>query len=323
MKEIMDKIEIAGFHIDCPLSNGAGVARTIREIEILGKSCASMDVAGSFTILEREENKGETFWVGGVKDDDTSNIFGLNSRRLPNQGIRHCEEVIPEMAAIVHQAGKLLVISVLGFNPQEYAILTKLAFEKGADIVELNLSCPNVWKDGEQERIACFNPNLVREILKRVQEEVGSEAKVFVKLSYIPDNYLLKEIVTVISQFEIVKAVVSINTIPNACLFDDKGRPRITSGEGLAGLSGSAVKPMAIGQVIRLRRLLPKNIDIVYAGGITHGKDILDAQRAGAKVAQMTTHLLQFTPESWPDVFTRLMSEYVEELEKRQFAKTK
>jgi len=164
---------------------------------------------------------------------------------------------------------------------------------------------------------------LVREILRTVQEAVGPSAKVFVKLSPFSYPRALAEVANAISQFEIVKAVVSMNTFPNACLFDEKGRSRITVRQGLAGLSGPAVKPIAIGQVIQLRHLLPKNIDIVYAGGITHGKDILDAQLAGAPVAQMCTHLLQFPPESWPDVFTQIMSEYVEELKKRQSAKTK
>jgi dihydroorotate dehydrogenase (fumarate) len=304
MNELMEKIEIAGIHIDCPVMNGAGSCRTIEEVKNLGKSCVSIIVAGSFTIEEREENKGNNFWF--------NDQLSLNSRGLPNQGIKYLKEVIPDMVLIAHGFGKLLCISVAGFSSREYAVLAKLAFELGADMVELDLGCPNIWKDGKQEKIACFEPDLVREILRIVQEAVGLSARVFVKLSPILDSYLLKEVVDVISQFDVVKAVVSMNTVPNACLFNDKGRPIITVGQGLAGLSGPAIKPIAIGQVIQLRSLLPENIDIVYAGGVTHGKDILDAHRAGVKVAQITSYLLQFAPEFWPDVFTRLMSQYIE-----------
>jgi dihydroorotate dehydrogenase (fumarate) len=303
--------------------NGAGSCRTVEEVKSLAKSVISIIVVGSFTVEAREGNQGNAFWVGGINDEDTRDIFSLNSRGLPNQGIKYCEQVIPEMAEIVHKAGKLLCVSVAGFTPQEYVILAKVAFALGADIVELNLSCPNVWKDGAQERIACFDPNLVTEILKSVQEAVDLEAKIFVKLSPILDSYLLKEVTNVIAQFEIVKAVVSINTVPNSLLFDKTGRPRITVGQGLAGLGGPAVKPIAIGQVIQLRNLLPKNIDIVYSGGVTHGRDIVDAQLAGAKVVQMCTYLLDFPPETWPIVFARSMLEYSDELEKRQSAKTK
>jgi len=133
MTELTEKIEIAGIYIDCPVMNGAGVARTIGEVKNLGKSCASILGAGSFTVLEREEDKGTNFWEGG-----------LNSRGLPNLGIEYCKKAIPEMVLIAHGFEKLLCISVAGFSPEEYAILTKLVFESGADIVELNLSCPNV-----------------------------------------------------------------------------------------------------------------------------------------------------------------------------------
>jgi dihydroorotate dehydrogenase (fumarate) len=294
--------------------NAAGSCRTMKEVESLARSCISMVMAGSFTIEEREGNQGETFWVGGINDEDTKDTFSLNSRDLPNLGIEYCKKIIPGMAEIVHKAGKLLVISIAGFSPQEYATLAKLAFELGADIVELNLSCPNVWKHGAQERIICFDPSLVREILKSVQEAIGLEAKVFVKLSPILDSYLLKEVTNVISQFDIVKSVVSINTVPNALLFNKEGRPRITVGQGLAGLGGLAVKAIALGQVRQLRNLLPRRIAVLGVGGIERGKDIKDMQRAGASACQVCTILLkgEREPKDWPDIFTRLMSQYYE-----------
>ena len=313
MDELIEKIEIAGIHIDCPVMNAAGSCRTIEEVKSLAKSCISIIVAGSFTIEEREGNQGENFWVGGIKEN-SEDIFSLNSRDLPNQGKEYCEQVIPEMVMIAHAVGKLLCISVAGFSPQEYAILAKKAFELGADIVELNLSCPNVWENGKQKRIACFDPDLVREILRTVQEAVGPSAKVFVKLSPFSNPRNLKEIAEAIAQFELVKAVVSMNTFPNACLFDEKGRPRITVGEGLAGLSGSAVKPIAFGQVKQLRSLLPKSIAVVGVGGIMTGQDIKDMHRAGASICQVCTLLLkgETKPEDWPDIFTMLMSQYYE-----------
>lgn len=307
----LEKIEIAGFTINCPVMNAAGSCRTTEEVESLAKSCISIIEAGTFTIEDREENKGENFWVGGLREDG-EDIFSLNSRGLPNLGIKYCKKAIPEMAAIVRKAGKLLCVSIAGFNPQEYAILAKLAFELGADIVELNLSCPNVWEGTRQKRIACFDPALVREILRRVEEAVGTKAKIFVKISPFPDPYALKEVADVISRFGIVKAVVSMNTFPNALLFGKKGCPRITVGEGLAGLGGPAVKPIALGQIKQLRSFLPENVAVVGVGGIINGQDIKDMQRAGASFCQVCTLLLkgETKPEYWPNIFTRLMAEY-------------
>ena len=313
------EIDLAGIHLECPVMNAAGTCRTKEEAEILARSAISMVVIGSYTIEERKGNEGETFWVGSI-NNRFPDIFSLNSRGLPNAGIKNCGQVLPEIAKIVRQAGKILCVSVAGFSPQEYALLAKFAFEKGADAVELDLSCPNcpdVCQIGAQKRIICFDSLLVKEILKTVEETVGSGAKILVKLSPFSDPFALKETAEVIGHQKAVKAVVSMNTFPNALAFDEKGRSKITVGKGLAGLGGPAIKPIALGQVRQLRDFLPKHVDVVGVGGIFSGTDVSDFQLAGAKAVQLGTFLLKLEPKAWPEKINAILIEYYEQLRER------
>jgi len=96
-----------------------------------------------------------------------------------------------------------------------------------------------------------------------------------------------------IEEWKVVKAVTSTNTFPNAFIYDEKGRPRLTPGGGFAALGGPAIKPIGLGRVKQLRSLLPSRIDIIGVGGITTGLDVLDYQRAGAAAVQIATALLR------------------------------
>lgn len=303
-----------GITFDWPVMNGAGTCKTKEEETYLAKSTVAAINFGSITIPQREGNTGKTFWA-----DD---FFTMNSIGLRNLGMKGYDKELPEMVKIAHEVGKSFWLSVAGFSPEEYAILSLFGFQRGVDVVELDVACPNVWKEGIQEQIACLNPFLLEEILECVEEAVGSDAKVVVKLSYL-DSSRIKEIAKVISKAKVVKGVVAINTIPDCQSYDEKGRSRIDVGNGLAGLSGPAIKPIALGQVCQLRKLLPPTIDTVGAGGIsyeTFGKDVIDFKKAGAPVVQITSILLQparCDPKTWPATFATLSGRYIEELEKQ------
>jgi dihydroorotate dehydrogenase (fumarate) len=307
-----NKVNLAGIWFNHPvIMNGAGTCKTKEEAEILLKSPLAIDMVGSITILQSEGNYGETFWA------DPDGRLSLNSIGLRNMGMPYYKQHLPEIADLAHQANKILAVSVAGFSPEEYAILTKFAVEKGADLVELDLGCGNIWESGVQKRIACFDPLLVKEIIEAVEKTVGPEARVVAKLSPFSDPFLLAEVAGVISQFKVVKAVTSTNTFPNAFLFNEKKQPRITSGGGLAALGGPTIKPIALGQVKQLRSLLPKRIDVIGAGGINDWEDILDFYLVDAKAVQICTFLLKFAPRDWPEVIARLLIRYRIGLEKR------
>lgn len=294
---------VAGVKLEHPLMNAAGTCRLLAgdlSIRELVRTPTAAVMIGSITVTPREGNPGNVYWA--------DNFYSLNSMGLPNPGLPYYEKNFHEMVALTHGVGKPLFVSVAGFTPHEYALLALKSVKGGVDLVELNLSCPNTWEGGNQNRIACFYPELVFAILGRVKREIGADAKVSVKLAPFSDPGILSEVAQVLKDTPLVKAVTAVNTFPNAFAVDPSGTSWITFADGFAGLAGTALKPIGLGQVKQLRSWLPNNVDIIGVGGISRGRDIVDYLSCGAKAVQIATALL----ERGPNVFSTMLSEYID-----------
>lgn len=309
MKRELDlSVNVAGIKLEHPLMNAAGTCKLLEGpegIRELARSAAAAIMVGSITLKPREGNSGEVYW--------TSELCSLNSMGLPNPGAPYYQKHLPIMVNVAHKAGKPLFVNVAGFSPSEYADLTELAFRGGADLVEINLGCSNLYQDGRQKPAPCFDLQLTGEILYCVEKRVGPEAEIAVKISPFPDPSALSRVAQVFGQSKVVKVVATSDTFPNAFSYDEKGKSRISFGEGLAALGGRALKPIALGQVKQLRKMLLECIDIVGVGGITKGKDIKDYQRAGAVAVQIATTLL----DKGARVFSSLLAEFLDISEKK------
>ncbi len=290
-------VVLAGVPLEHPLFNAAGTAKALAEVERLARSAVSAVTVGSITAAARDGNAGEVF---AARDD-----YAVNALGMPNRGATFYRDALPEMAEVTRDAGKPLIVSVAGFNPEEYGELTALSATSGADLVELNLGCPNVWDDGSQHRIASFDPDLVARSVSAAVEAAGG-VPVGAKLSPLSDPTLLAEVASALTASG-VRFVVSCNTFPNGLALRPDGRSAIDVEYG--GVSGAAMKPIALGQVGQLRRLLPQTIDIVGAGGVRRGSDIDDFRHAGAVAVGAAT--LFWTAGEDPRCFGDLLSDWV------------
>jgi len=299
-QELTLKTSIAGIELEHPIMNAAGTCKLVKEVKELSKTNTSAIMVGSITVEEREGNPGQTYWSNGR--------ISLNFLGLPNPGANYYSRYLPQMAALASNVGKPLFVSISGFTPKEYAFLADLAFQKGASLVELNLGCPNIWRNGQQMRIPGFDPQMLTEILIAVEEKVGKKSKIAVKLPIFSDPYNLSEIAKVISRSKVVKAITLSNSFPNALILNEKGKPLISSPGGLAAFSGGDLKYQVLGQVKQFRNVLPKSIDIIGVGGIIGGKDIINFLWAGANAVQIATVLLN--SKNWRKVFDRLLIEF-------------
>jgi dihydroorotate dehydrogenase len=288
---------LAGIPLEHPLLNAAGTAKTLAEVERLARSAVAAVTVGSITSAARDGNAGEVF---AARDG-----YAVNALGMPNRGAGFYRDELPRMAEVTRQAGKPLIVSVAGFSPDEYGALTSLAASAGADLVELNLGCPNVWDDGTQHRIASFDPELVaRSVAAAVAAADG--VPVGAKLSPLADPTLLAEVAAALAGSD-VRFVVSCNTFPNGLALRPDGRSAIDVEYG--GVSGGAMKPIALGQVGQLRRRLPPAIDLVGAGGVRRGRDIEDFRHAGAVAVGAAT--LFWTAGEDPRCFGDLLADWV------------
>jgi dihydroorotate dehydrogenase (fumarate) len=294
-----EKIDVAGLKLENPLMVGAGPVKFPEHVREIAQSAASAIILGSITIEERAGNSGTTYYT------DSNKQHTLNSKSLPNPGLKYYQQFLPEMIQIAHDHGKPLLVSAAGFSPEEYTQLAEAIAQSGADGLELNLGCPNVTdNNGKQKPIASFRQDLVGETLYKVQRKIGADFWTTVKLSPFSDPTLLEIIANVIAQSPLANAVTSTNTFPNALAFNEQGDKAITPNNGLGGLAGAALKEIGLGQVAQLRMFLPTTIAIIGVGGVSSNTDMRDYLRAGANAVQITSAYIN----SGPSIFEEILS---------------
>jgi dihydroorotate dehydrogenase (fumarate) len=126
-----------------------------------------------------------------------------------------------------------------------------------------------------------------------------------VKISPFSDPAALADLAALLGAAAVgPRFVTAVNTFPNALVVDAEHRPVIDV--ELAGLSGPALKPVGLGQVRQLRRLLPDTVDIVGAGGVGEGRDVAEYLRAGAVAVQAATAFWNRGED--PSVFGSILS---------------
>ena len=192
----------------------------------------------------------------------------LNAMGLPNPSYKVFQPEIDE----ARNAGVPVIASIFGGDTSEFS---EIAESIDADAFELNVSCPHA--EGYGAEIGT-DPVLVEEITKAVKK--ATDAPVWVKLT--PNVTDIKEI-GLAAQRGGADAVVAINTVRGMAIDIESGYPIL--GNRFGGLSGSAIKPVAIKCVHDLYSVL--DIPVIGCGGISTWQDAVEFIMAGAKAVQI------------------------------------
>lgn len=263
-------------------------------------SNAAFITVGSYTLAPRIGNSGNVF--NGDPD------FSLNSLGLPNLGLNYLKSHGREMVNLAHQYEKPIYLSVAGFTPDEYRILSCQGFECGFDGVELNLGCSNLVDGGRRKSIANFDLAVVDEILHAVGPPT-QESILLTKVSPMTNPNDIVDLAELISHYPVF-AVVTMNTLPNCLDFDNDGRSVIQTPDatGWSGGSGKSILPFALGQINQWHKALPSNMQVWGVGGVHTGDSVRKMLLAGASMVQVGTALFVYGPR----IFSDIVSEYLD-----------
>src|SRR6266702_4837092 len=277
-------IYIAGVKFGNKLMNGAYIgSKSENDIATLSNSASGALLVGSISVKPRKSNPDGGYWLHKEK------FYALNSFGMPNGGLPYFHAKLPEIVKLAHECSKPLLVNIVGFSSGEFIELINLAQESGADMVELNFSCPNVWEKGQQERIISYHPDMITEILRFISKR-GFTIKIGVKISPLPPD-ILPDCVRAIVDSGVVSFVTATNSYPNAAL--SSGTKKAGDYKNiLSGMTGRALKPISLGVVRQLHELLPKKVDIIGCGGISSANDVADYLLSGAKAVQIVTALM-------------------------------
>jgi dihydroorotate dehydrogenase (fumarate) len=257
--------------LEHPLMNGAGCVKLLEDAHKMARSAVSAVVLGSITVEARIGNEGTTFTRGEG--------FALNALGLPNPGLDYYRVHLRDIHDACRYHKKPLIVSIAGFSKAEFFHLAEVCQHCGVDAIELNFGCPNAQSE---HPIWSFDPDAMRYVICSVLPEFGGA--IGVKLSPFSNPDDLVRAASAIPGG--VEYVATSNTFPNADAWESTRHPLTAE---YAGMSGKALKPIALGQVRKLRELLDKSVHVVGVGGVESRSDIHDYFQAGAGAVQATT----------------------------------
>ena len=219
----------------------------------------------------------------------------INAMGLPNPGI---EEFVKEIRMAKAVLRIPLIVSVYGFSAEEYAAAAYKALAAGADAVELNVSCPHVKETGSE---IGQNPNVLTRVVHDVKTSVGKP--VFVKLT--PNVTDIVEIAEA-AQKAGADGLTIMNTVKAMAIDVETMMPILANKVG--GLSGQAVKPIAIRHVFNVYEHV--KLPIIGCGGISNWQDAVEFLLAGASAVQIGTAIATAGPTVFQKV-TQGIGEYL------------
>ena len=224
----------------------------------------------------------------------------VNAAGLPNPGAATFSEQLTE----VKGKGLPIIVSVFGADEADFTSVVSAL--DGNDFVayELNLSCPHVSGVGTE---VGHLPEEVSRITKAVKAATGKP--VFAKLS--PNTERLVEV----GQAAVdagADGLTAVNTVRSFPIDAEKGKPALSNGFG--GLSGPAIKPIALRCVYELRKEL--DIPIVGCGGVGTWEDAVQFFLAGANMVQLGTSTIKKF-----DRFNDVNLGIISYLERKRYAK--
>lgn len=200
------------------------------------------------------------------------------------------------------------IVSIAGSSLGEYAELARrVGNTPGVAALEVNISCPNVENRGSV--FAC-DPFQAARVVAAVRRDTPRGVPVFAKLS--PDVTSIVDVAEAVMEAG-ADGLVLINTLLGMQIDVTTMRPLLGGGTG--GLSGPAIRPVAVRAVWQVAAALP-GVPVIGVGGVCTGADALEFLLAGASAVQVGTVI--FNDPSAP---RRVIDELRAELAARGFAK--
>ena len=199
----------------------------------------------------------------------------LNCVGLQNKGVDYfCEHIYPQIRTI----GTNMIVNVSGNSPEDYAACAaKIDALEDIPAIELNISCPNVKHGGMAFGTTCEGAAGVVEAVREAYHKT-----LIVKLS--PNVTSITDIALAVQDAG-ADAVSLINTLMGMAI-DAEKRCRVLS-IGTGGLSGPAVKPVALRMVYQVAHAV--QIPVIGLGGICCATDAVEFLLAGASAIEIGT----------------------------------
>ena len=264
-------LDLCGVRLRGPVLNGSGTFDAIAAERVFGDALLAdfpfdAFVSKTITLAPRQGNPPPRLWE--------SPAGLINSIGLPNKGLAgFLREDLPKLARLPVP----LVVSVMGFSRDELAMLVKTVGARDeVALIELNVSCPNV----ETGLIMGADPSETAAAVDRLRPL--TQKPLIVKLT---PNATDPAAVARAAEDAGADGLSLINTLKGMAIDPRTRTPWLGAGTG--GVSGPAVRPIALAQVAQVSAAV--SIPVVGMGGIASGRDARDFLDVGATAIAVGT----------------------------------
>lgn len=198
----------------------------------------------------------------------------LNAVGLQNPGV---EVFVNKYLPQLKRDGNVIIANVAGATLEDYKNIAERLDSTDVDMIELNISCPNVKQGGATWGTSCEGAATVTKAVR-----AATKKPIMVKLT--PNVTNVVEIAKAV-EAEGADCLSLINTLLGMRIDIRTKRPILHNNVG--GFSGPAIFPVAVRMVWQVASAV--NIDVVGMGGISTAEDAIEMMMAGAKAVQMGT----------------------------------
>ncbi len=224
----------------------------------------------------------------------------INAVGLSGEGIKNARHEFEQYKKLSGDAP--MIASIGGKSVEELAEATAIISEYPVDIIEVNLSCPNV--DDEMGRPYACDPKLTALATKAVRK--ATKKPISVKLSpNVPNIGMIAKQ----AEAEGADAITAVNTMGPGMLIDPYMRRPILANK-VGGVSGMALKPIALKCVYEVYEQV--KIPIIGTGGIISGRDAVEMMMAGATLLGIGSAIIYYDLKCW-DMITEKISAFMKE----------
>jgi len=289
------RTSLAGFELPNPVLTASGCAASGRELDQFF-GVAELGAVVTKSIMSRPRSGRPT-----PRMAETPSGM-LNSIGLQGPGI---DSFLANDLPWLRAHGARVVVSIAGGHTDEFVSLAKRLYHHGIDMIEVNISCPNVENRGQV--FACDAIAAAR-VISAVRRAANPNVPVFAKLS--PDVTDIGYIARAVTDAG-ADGISLINTLLGMVIDVDAMRPALGGVTG--GLSGPAIRPVAVRCVWQVHKSVP-HLPLLGMGGIKTGADALQFVFAGASAVSVGTAVFHD-----PSAPVRVLAELENELARRGF----
>ena len=280
-------VEIAGVRLSNPLVLASGIWGTTPELlERAARAGAGAVTAKTCTPRPRRGHRNPTAldWGHGL----------LNAMGLPNPGAEEEAGMLAEARRRISPLGVPLIASIAADTVEGFAEAAAAVSRARPDLIEVNISCPNVASDHGEMFAA--SPEAAAEATRAAKS--ATSIPCLVKLSPLVAD--IAAIARAVAEAG-ADGITAINTLPGMLVDAETGLPILANRTG--GISGPALKPVALRCVYEVCAAV--GIPVVGTGGVGTGVDAVEMISAGAAAVGVGTAVAAGGVE----VFARILDE--------------